>query len=121
MVVPVVHSVVLSSVVHSVVHTVCNPMVLSSVVLHPVVLSSEVGATVVVPVAPSAAAQRYKCEGPNFANVPHLLESLIGLIQPFSEREEVHCLPTAVYPLPSGGGRKKTGVIPHEYNQNGFG
>ena len=117
MVVPVVHSVVLSSVVHSVVHTVCNPMVLSSVVLHPVVLSSEVGATVVVPVAPSAAAQRYKCEGPNFANVPHLLESLTGLIQPFS----VHCLPTAVYPLPSGGGRKKTGVIPHEYNQHGFG
>ena len=104
-------------VVHSVVHPFCNPVVLSSVVLHPVVLPSEV-VPVVVPVAPSSAtAQSYKCEGPTFANVPRLLESLTGLIQPFS----VHCLPTAVYPLPSGGGRKKTGVIPHEYNQHGFG
>ena len=111
MVVPVVHSVVLSSVVHSVVHTVCNPMVLSSVVLHPVVLS-EVGATVVVPVAPSAAAQRYKC---GFANVPYLLESLTGLIQPFS----VHCLPTAVYPLPAGGGRNtNTTKMASDENEN---
>ena len=93
---------------------VLHPVVRSSVVLHPVVL---VLSSDVVPAAPPAAAQSYKCEGPNFANVPHLHESLAGLIQPFS----AHCLPTAVYPLPSGGGRKKTGVIPHRYNQNGFG
>ena len=94
-------------VVHSVVHTVCNPVVLSSVVLHPMVVSSDV-----VPVAPSSAtAQSYKCEGPKFANVPRLPESLTGLIQPFC--------PTVVYPLPSGGdvGFECT----YEYNQNGFG
>ena len=98
-------------VVHSVVHPFCNPVVLSSVVLHPVVLPSEV-VPVVVPVAPSSAtAQSYKCEGPKFANVPRLLESLTGLIQPFC--------PTVVYPLPSGGdvGFECT----YEYNQNGFG
>ena len=78
---------------HSVVHPFCNP----------VVLSSEVG-----PVAPSAAAQSYKCEG--------LLESLTGLIQPFS----VHCLPTAVYPLPAGGGRNtNTTKMASDENENG--